>query len=57
MTVEERDDSETRFREDQDDMALAADADDTLSPGSAPGGPDYPEEATEGPGASEPLGE
>jgi hypothetical protein len=54
----ERDEGgETRFREDQEDMAIAADADETLSPGSEPGGPEYPEEATEGPGASEPLDE
>ena len=46
---------ETRFREGQEEMARAADADETLSPGSMPGSPDYPEEATEGPGASEPL--
>ena len=43
-------------REGPDDMARQADVDDTLAPGSAPGGPEWPSEATEGPGASEPLG-
>ena len=35
--------------EDEDEsLEEAAEADDTLSPGSQPGGPEYPEEATEG---------
>jgi hypothetical protein len=39
-----------RERPENEDESLerAADADDTLSPGSEPGGPEYPEEAIEG---------
>ncbi len=39
-----------RERPENEDESLerAAEADDTLSPGSEPGGPEYPEEATEG---------
>jgi hypothetical protein len=39
-----------RERPENEDESLerSADADDTLSPGSEPGGPEYPEEATEG---------
>jgi len=33
--------------EGQDDMSHASDADETLAPGSMPGGPEYPEEAAE----------
>ena len=39
-----------------EEMAREAAVDDALAPGSEPGGPDWPSEATEGPGASEPLG-
>ena len=53
--TDEDDVPQTRYRESEEDMSFAADADDTLSPGSMPGGPEYPEEETEGTGASEPL--
>ena len=45
--MEEREPREAR-REDEESLARAADADETLPPGSEPGGPDYPEEAVEG---------
>ena len=32
----------------EEGLARGAEADDTLRPGSEPGGPEYPEEATEG---------
>ena len=35
--------------DDEEARARAADADETLAPGSEPGGPDYPEEASDGP--------
>ena len=37
-----------RTSEDQASLARAAEADDTLAPGSDSGGPDYPQEASEG---------
>ncbi len=37
-----------RPENEEESLERAADADDTLRPGSEPGGPDYPEEATEG---------
>ena len=40
--------------EDAESRERAAEADDTLAPGTMPGGPDYPEEATEGPERDEP---
>ena len=46
----------TRWGESHEDMAEAAEADETLEPGSMPGGPEYPEEAVEGEGSSPPLG-
>ena len=46
----------TRYRESQADISEAAEADETLAPGSMPGGPEYPEEESEGEGASPPLG-
>ena len=51
--MEEREPREAR-REDEESLARAADADETLPPGSEPG---YPEEATEGrePGAGAPA--
>ena len=55
--TDEREPGETRDPvESPDEMARQADVDETLEPGSEPGGPDWPTEATEGPGASEPLG-
>jgi hypothetical protein len=39
---------ERRAGEDEESRARAADADETLAPGSDPGGPEYPEEASEG---------
>ena len=48
---------QTRYGESQEDMWEAADADETLKPGSMPGGPEYPEDAVEGQGASPPLPE
>jgi hypothetical protein len=33
---------------DEEALERAAEADETLPPGSMPGGPEYPEEATEG---------
>ncbi len=48
---------QTRYRESGEDMAEAAEADETLKPGSMPGGPEYPEDAVEGEGASAPLSE
>ncbi len=48
---------QTRYGESNVDMAEAAEADETLKPGSMPGGPEYPEDAVEGEGASPPLGE
>jgi hypothetical protein len=44
-----------RTGEDQASLAGAAEADDTLALGSDPGGPDYPEEATEGPEGGAPA--
>jgi hypothetical protein len=45
--VEDGEPREARH-EDEESLARAADADETLPPGSEPGEPDYPEEATEG---------
>ena len=46
---------EPRTGEDEDARARAADADDSLAPGSMPGGPEYAEEASEG-GEDDPRG-
>ena len=35
-------------REDEETRERAAESDDTLAPGSMPGGPEYPEKASEG---------
>ena len=43
---------QTRYGESQEDISEAAEADETLPPGSMPGGPDYPEDAVEGEEAS-----
>ena len=48
---------QTRYGESEQDMSEAAEADETLEPGSMPGGPEYPEDAVEGEGASPPLAE
>ena len=48
---------QTRYGESEQDMSEAAEADETLEPGSMPGGPEYPADAVEGEGASPPLGE
>jgi hypothetical protein len=48
---------QTRYGESQEDMSEAAEADETLKPGSMPGGPEYPEDAVEGEGASPALGD
>ena len=48
MTGEAGEAPERRRGDDEDSRARAADADDTLAPGSMPGGPEYPEEASEG---------
>ena len=45
--MEEREPREAR-REDEESLARAAAPDEPLPPGSERGGPDYPEEATEG---------
>lgn len=37
-----------RPENEDENLETAADSDDTLAPASEPGGPDYPEEATEG---------
>ena len=44
-------------RADEDEQAVeqAAEADETLPPASMPGGPEYPEEASEGPDAGAPA--
>lgn len=47
--------SERRPGDDEEARARAADADDTLAPGSQPGGPEYPEDASEGTGAEPPA--
>jgi hypothetical protein len=41
-------DPRNRPENEEESLERAADADDTLSPGSEPGGPEYAEEATEG---------
>ena len=46
---------QTRYDESQQDISGAAEADETLEPGSMPGGPEYPADAVEGEGASPPL--
>jgi hypothetical protein len=46
---------QTRYGESQQDIGEAAEVDETLEPGSMPGGPDYPGDAVEGEGASPPL--
>jgi hypothetical protein len=46
---------ERRSGEDDEARARAAEADDSLAPGSEPGGPEYPEDASEG-RESEPPG-
>ena len=44
-----------RADEDEEALGQAAEADETLPPGSMPGGPEYPEEASEGPDAGAPA--
>ena len=44
-----------RADEDEEALGQAAEADETLAPGSMPGGPEYPEEASEGPDAGAPA--
>ncbi|MDQ3867290.1 MAG: hypothetical protein M3304_10800 [Actinomycetota bacterium] len=44
-----------RADEDEDAVDQAAEADETLPPASMPGGPEYPEEASEGPDTGAPA--
>lgn len=55
MSAMDEREPQTRYGESHQDMSEAAEADETLEPGSMPGGPEYPEEAVEGEGASPPL--
>ncbi len=41
--------------EDEEAVEQAAEADETLPPASMPGGPEYPEEASEGPDTGAPA--
>ena len=44
-----------RADEDEEAVEQAAEADETLPPASMPGGPEYPEEASEGPDTGAPA--
>lgn len=48
---------QTRYGESQEDISEAAEADETLPPGSMPGGPEYPEHAADAEEATPPPSE
>jgi hypothetical protein len=53
---EDAEERETPPVEGPEEMRLEAEADEALKPGSEPGGPEWPEDATEGRGESPSLG-